>query len=187
MSLKFGVQIRMSDDLKDLAKQFPKAAQAVLNRGTMQAQKIVAKEVSQENNIGEKYIRKRIVIKKSTMQSLVAILRFSQRGFNPYLFLKSKEPTTRREPVLLEVKRGSTTFVGNKFFTNIGRKSGLLKVMRQPGESRDQLTQMPYLKANQIFNMTKIETTVREFVVPYMTKELPRVIEAWFKSGRAIQ
>jgi len=186
MSLQFGLKVRMSDDLKNLAQKFPAAGQAVLNRAAGKAEKLVVKQISTEYNVPAAVIDKRIILKKSTQQSLVAVLKFSQKGFNPYYFLKSQEPTTRREPVELEIKRGSTTFAGPKFFTNIGRKSGKLRVMQQPGEDRSKLALMKYLKASEIFDFTKINPMIEQFATEYMKKELPRVIKAFFKSGRAV-
>ncbi len=87
MSLQFGLKVRISDDLKNLAQKFPAAGQAVLNRAADKAEKLVVKQISAEYNVPAAVINKRIILKKSTQQSLVAVLKFSQKGFNPYYFL----------------------------------------------------------------------------------------------------
>lgn len=184
MSLKYGITVRFDDNVRDLAKQFPKAASAVLNRAVSKARTEVVNDLAADINLTKAQIRKRIFVRNAKADYLYATIRMSQRGINPWWFLKKKEATTRREPVILEIKKGSTMFPGNKFFAQIGTKSGKLKVMRQPGEDRKKLALMPFIKGNTIFKTEPITNTIRKVVEPYLQKELPRVIEAWYKSGR---
>ena len=186
MSLKYGIQVRFDEDVRDLAKQFPRAAVAVLNRAVTRSQKIVSDKLNAEYNLPKSVIKKRIYTFKANKNHLSATIRFSQRGINPYWFLKDKKnPTTRREPVILEIKKGSSIFVGNKIFTNIGKKSGKLKVMFQPkGNPRDHLAPMKFIKGGDVFNSKEIIPLIKNFVEPYMRDELPRVIKAFYKTGR---
>ncbi len=187
MSLKYGITVRFDDDVKKLAQQFPRAAVAVLNRGVQSSQKVVTDKLASEYNLTKKTIRSRIYVRKANIKSLWATIRFSQKGINPFLFLKSKKPTVHREPVILEIKKGTSTYVGNKFFTNIGRQTGLLRVMTQPaGNPRSQLALMRYIKGDAVFKTTEIVPTIKNFVEPYLARELPRVVEVWFKTGREI-
>ena len=187
MSLKYGIAVRFDNDVKDLAKQFPKAGAAVLNRAVAESQKLVVDKLFADYNLPKNVIKKRTYVVKANSNNLWATIKFSQRGINPFYFLKSKEPTVRREPILLEIKRGSTMYPGNKFFANIGKKSGLLKVMRQEDpEDREKLTPMKFIKGSQVFKSDEIIPLIRNYVEPYLRKELPRVIEAWFKMGKDV-
>jgi hypothetical protein len=182
--MKISMDIRIDDDLKKLAQQFPKAGQAVLNRTAVAARTIVAKEIPKEYKVKSSDIRSRISIVRSTGQRLIATIRFSQRRFNPMMFASPNYPTTRQQAVFLEVKKGSKEAVGNKWFIQKGVKSGKLNIFTQEGKDRAKLTLMKWLTADKIFDMTKINPLIQRFAEQNIAKELPRVIEAFYKAGK---
>ncbi len=178
------IEIKIDDETKDLARQFPAAAQAVLNRTAASAKTLVAKELPKEYNVSAKMIKSRISVIKSTRQSLVAIVRFSQKRFAPILFANPQFPTTRRQAVLLEIKRGQKEMVDRKWFVQRGRKTGNLNVFTQEGKDRTNLTLMKWLTADKIFDMSKINPMITRFVETKLSAELPRVIESLYRAGR---
>jgi hypothetical protein len=115
---------------------------------------------------------------------LVATIRFSQRRFNPMMFASPNFPTTRKQSVFLEIKKGNKEAVGNKWFIQKGKKSGKLNIFTQEGKDREQLTLMKWLTADKIFDMGKINPLIQRFAENNIAKELPRLIKAFYKAGK---
>jgi hypothetical protein len=182
--MKLSLTINIDDDLKNLAQQFPKAGQAVLNRTAVYAKTVVSRELPKEYNLRKTDIGSRIKIIRSTNQSLSATLRFSQRRFNPMMFASPNQPTTKRQAVFLEIKRGNKEAVGAKWFIQRGKKSGKLNIFTQEGGNREQLTLMKWLTADNIFDMGMINPLIERLARQKIEKDLQRVIEAFYKAGK---
>ena len=185
MSVKMTMRIRVSEELKTLAQRYPKYAQAVLNRTANEGKTLVAKELSRQRNVQESFIKKYITVVRSTGQSLVAFIRFSERRFNPVWFLRIKEPTVYRERVELQVKRGASRTIGGGYFVNIGNKSQRMFIRRQAVKGdRQKLPLLPFIEAKEIFDMAAIRATLTRYVNQRLTTELPRVIKSLYRAGK---
>jgi len=182
--MKLSLQIRIDDELKNLAQQFPKAGQAVLNRTAREAATLVSKEIPKVYNVKQSDVKKRIAVIGAKAGSLVAILKFSQKGFNPLMFATPKSPTTRRQQVFLEVRKGNKSAIGNKWFIQRGRGSGKLGLFTQQGDKREELTRHGFLKAGEIFNMPSINQLIQRFAENRIATELPRVIKTFYRQGK---
>ena len=102
---------------------------------------MVAKELPKEYNVSAKMIKSRISVIKSTRQSLVAIVRFSQKRFAPILFANPQFPT-RADRRYCSRSNADKEMVDRIGSCSADVKPGNLERLHAGGKDRTNLTLM---------------------------------------------
>jgi len=170
-------------DFRSAAEMFPRVSAAVLNRTAQESRTLVKNYVTQNYNIKPSEITS-VAIKKANKNNLVAVIAFSKKLIPPILFATFKKPTTRREPVILEIKKGVKRLVDTKWFIQRGRKSGKVNIFTQEGDDRTHLTMMKFFRISGLLQSKALLTTWDKFAKRRIETELPRVLKAFREIGR---
>lgn len=182
-SFKYGFSYTLPETLKNTAAFFPKASQAVLNRAVMRARTKIGRQLASESGLKVKDVTSKMSVVRAQLGNLTAILKFNRKRFAAILFATRKAPTTHREPITLKVGPQMKT-ADSKWFIQRGKKSGKLNIFTQPGESREKLSRMPGFASSQIFEAQRIGQMLNDQVGSEVAKELPRVVDAFMKTGK---
>lgn len=182
MATELKLTVKLPADFKQAANMFPKAGSAVLNRTAQGAVTLLAREIPKQWNIRSSDVRSKITLRRASVNNLRAVIEINSKNFSLSRFMKNKAATTRRQPVVVEVKKGKRTTLTNRTFVNTVR--GNLAVLQRSGEERLPFKYRQSVSAWLIFSSKEMKEKLSKFVDETIRKELPRVIEVFRKTGR---
>lgn len=180
--LNFNIKVTLPKEIREAANRFPKAASAVLNRTATECRTFISREVPKEWNVKTSEVRENIKVQKASSNNLTAKLIITSKNFPVIRFVKNPKPTIRREPVIVEVKRGKRTELRTRTF--IQEVKGKLGVFQRVGEQREPFKYRKYISAGLIFNSQNLRNALKIFAEEKIKTNLPKTIKAFLELGR---